>query len=875
ICDDEGRPRDYRFLAVNPAFERLTGLKAADVVGKTVREVLPGIEPYWIETYGRVALTGQLAHFENYTQDLGRHYEVTAYRPAPGRFACIFTDITDRKRAEEKLKEREELYHLLFESGNDAIFIHLLDEDGLPGRFVEANEVACRRLGYSREELLALSPLNIALPETRENAAAVGRTLLEQGKAVFETVHVTRDGGHISVESGTRLFEFHGRKLVLSIARDITRRKQIEEALRESEERYRLLVEHAPEAIGVHTGHRFVYLNQAALRLLGASSPDQLLGQPVIERVHPDYRDVVSRRIKGLKDKGEPAPRIEEVFLRLDGSTVFVEVSAVPVVYDKQDSVLVFVNDITERKAAETKLRQSEERYRQITSALTDYIYTVHFQEGRYDYTEHSPACLPITGYTPEEFSADPYLWLNIVLEDDRPAVSAWSGKLLGGIDPGPIEHRIRRKDEAVRWIRNTAVFRRAPSGEVLSYDGLIRDITDRKKAEEEKAHLEAQLRQTQKMEAIGTLAGGIAHDFNNILAAVIGYTQLAMMELPENTPTQRYLEQVFQATQRAKTLVQQILSFSRRSEQERKPIQLAPIIKETLKLLRSSIPTTIEIRRRLEPETGAVLADPTEIHQVLMNLCANAAFAMRDKGGVLEVSLGGVFLDPQSAEQVFGLPAGRYQVLTVSDTGHGMDREVLARIFEPFFTTKKPGEGTGMGLAVVYGIVKSYNGAIKVYSEPGQGSTFKILLPLIEAESESRRRIAAAAMPRGTERILFVDDEPALADLAGRMFQRLGYQVTTRTSSLEALETFQAQPEQFDLIITDQTMPHLTGIELAREAMQIRPRIPVILCTGFSQQVSAEMALEMGVRKFLLKPLVISEAARIIREVLDEARSG
>jgi CheY-like chemotaxis protein len=319
----------------------------------------------------------------------------------------------------------------------------------------------------------------------------------------------------------------------------------------------------------------------------------------------------------------------------------------------------------------------------------------------------------------------------------------------------------------------------------------------------------------------------------------------------------------------RAKDLVQQILIFSRQSKQEQKPLQMDSIVKEGLKLLRASIPTTIEIRPNIERERGMALGDPTQLYQVLVNLCVNAAHAMREKGGVLGVSLMNVDFDAASAQQP-DLKPGPYLRLTVSDTGHGMERAVMQRIFDPYFTTKGPGEGTGMGLAVVHGIVKNHGGAITVDSEPGKGTAFHVYFPRMERGGGPEAE-AAASVPTGSERILFVDDEKTLVDMVKQMIESLGYKAVGRTSSIEALEAFRAQPGQFDLVITDQTMPNMTGEMLTKELLRIRPDIPIILCTGYSELITEEKARALGIRKLLMKPVVRAELARIIRHVLDQ----
>jgi CheY-like chemotaxis protein len=369
-------------------------------------------------------------------------------------------------------------------------------------------------------------------------------------------------------------------------------------------------------------------------------------------------------------------------------------------------------------------------------------------------------------------------------------------------------------------------------------------------------------------MEAIGTLAGGIAHDFNNILSAVIGYTEIALADVPEDTSQHRNLQEVLKAGSRARDLVKQILTFSRQTEQELKPVKINQIIRESLKLLRASLPATVKISHDIQSDS-AVLADPTQIHQVIMNLFTNAAHAMRSTGGQLKIDLSDVVLDESFIEQHPYLSPGVYLKLRVIDTGHGMEKAILDRIFDPFFTTKERGEGTGMGLAVVLGIVKSHGGTITVESELEKGATFNVFLPVILQEVDHDIQ-TKGPIQTGTERILFIDDEKSLVDLGQQILERLGYKVTIRTSSLEALELFMEQPDKFDLVVTDMTMPNMTGDELAAKLMSIRADIPVILCTGYSERISRERAQELGIKEFILKPIVMRELAKTVRSVLD-----
>lgn len=397
----------------------------------------------------------------------------------------------------------------------------------------------------------------------------------------------------------------------------------------------------------------------------------------------------------------------------------------------------------------------------------------------------------------------------------------------------------------------------------------LEQKILEQQQADKKRRQLEAQLKHSQKLEAIGTLAGGIAHDFNNLLFAMLGYISMAKEDLPEESHVRDDLEEAIKAATRAKDLIQQILTFSRQQEGERQPILISSLAKEALKMIRAFLPATIEIIEDFDNVESAILADPSQIHQIIMNLCTNSGYAMRKTGGVLEVSLSEVEVDAAFASS-YELEEGRHLKFTVSDTGHGIRQDDLERIFDPFFTTKPVGEGTGMGLAVVHGIVKNHQGAITVKSEEGVRTTFEIYFPIIE-ETIADDTSETETMPKGMENILVIDDDTALLRLEKRILERCGYKVTTAISSLEALEFYKAQPADFDLIISDQAMPKLSGANLAKEIITIRPDAKVILVTGYSSAISASQAKEMGIKEYIMKPIAPHEFSRIVRQVLDE----
>jgi signal transduction histidine kinase/ActR/RegA family two-component response regulator len=439
----------------------------------------------------------------------------------------------------------------------------------------------------------------------------------------------------------------------------------------------------------------------------------------------------------------------------------------------------------------------------------------------------------------------------------------------------GPIhtENLYKRKDGSIFTGNLHAWAVRDTEGKLLYLEGFVEDISERKRAEEEKAKLEAELRQAQKLEAIGTLAGGIAHDFNNILQPMMGYTEMALNELSPSSPLRDGLEQVLSASLRAKELIRQILTISRSAqEQQRILIDISLIIKEALKLLRSSLPTSVEIRQNIR--MGVALADPTQIHQVLMNLCTNAAHAM-DDNGILEVRLSHVDLSESDLadQSIVDLKPGPHLRLTVSDTGCGMDASTMEHIFDPYFTTKEVGKGSGLGLAVVSGIVKRHEGAITVRSEPDKGTTFTIYIPSVDVQSETAMQVDDV-LQRGSERILLVDDEPAVMEMGTILLEHLGYNVTSQTDSVKALEVFRSSPDEFDLVITDYTMPKLRGLDFAMEVLRIRPDMPIVLCTGFSEKITPDSVKELGV-ELLLKPYGVRQISEMVRKILDAQKGA
>ena len=569
------------------------------------------------------------------------------------------------------------------------------------------------------------------------------------------------------------------------------------------------------------------------------------------------------RRATALHEKGA----YEQRFLRPDGTTGYYY-STFQGSYDEEGrlvSIMGTVQDVTERKHAEEALQKSEEKFRTIAN------YTVDWEswfgpDGKYLWV--NPAVERITGYSVDEVLAMPDFVAVMIAEEGRDELRRRMERARHATWGDNFEICCLHKNGSKLWLSISWQPVYDPQGGYLGIRMSGRDITARIKAEEERRNLEKQLFEAQKMESIGTLAGGIAHDFNNILAGIIGYAELAAMGANDTVRT--YLDHVLNAADRAKHLIQQILAFSRHTEHEKKPIDLRSVVQEVLKLLRATISAAIEINVHLPRRPIVINADHTQMHQVIMNICTNAVHAMGEKGGTLEIELICDEITPERQPQDLNLAPGVYAQLRISDTGHGIDPVNLPRIFDPFFTTKKVGEGTGLGLAVVYGIIHDHGGYVKVASRLGYGAAFYIYLPLLTAKEIRTDHQEKKDVLHGNERILFVDDEQLLVSLGQAMLTGFGYTVTALNGSQEALRLYKANPDAFDLVITDMNMPHMTGRELAVEILQLKPDQRIILMTGYSDYIDSDKSAQLGIRAFAVKPLSKKNLALLVRNVLD-----
>ena len=609
----------------------------------------------------------------------------------------------------------------------------------------------------------------------------------------------------LTIPFGYILKPFQDRDLKITIemalyaAKADTERKRAEEALLESENRYSTLSDASFEGVIIHDKGKIMDANSRFAEMYGYEL-DELIGTDALKLIPPEHREAVRNKIAS-EDEGP-----YEVFgFRKDSSTFHTEIRARHMIYQGRKVRVAIARDITDRKQADEALSESEEKYRSMMEAMDDVAY-ICSPDFRVEYM--NPAMTKRIGY---DATGEPCHKVMHGLDEKCPLCI--HGKVMQGKH---IKNEVvSPKNGKTYHVSNSPIFHTDGSVSKLT---IFRNITEIKKMEEK-------LHQAQKMEAIGTLASGIAHDFNNILFPMMGFAEMALDDLQEESPVRNNIKEILQGTKRANDLVKQILAFSRQSDQKPKPLKVQLVIKEVLKLIRSSLPTTIEIKQYISNKCGLVIADSTQIHQVAMNLMTNAYHAMENEGGKLEVTLKEVELGIDDLTDQSMTP-GAYVCLTVADTGPGMDTSVISRIFEPYFSTKEIGKGTGLGLAVVHGIVKSYNGDIKVYSETGEGTAFHVYLPVIKSQVETGEADAGAPVPKGTERILLVDDEDPIIRMEKQMLERLGYDVTERTSSIEALEAFRASPDKFDLVITDMTMPNMTGIQLSQRLLEIRPDI-------------------------------------------------
>jgi len=783
------------------------------------------------------------------TDDQGRVFGINA----------IVRDITECRQAEAALAASEEKYRALYD--NAPLSYQSLDEDG---RFLDVNPTWLKILGYTREEVMGRSFAEFLHPDWKPHFAERFPEFKRRGAIHDVQFKLRHKGGHyldVSFEGCVGYKPDGSFQQTYCVFKDITEQKRAEEALRAHQRQLATLMSNLPGMAYRcrNTPHwPMAFVSEGCLVLTGYAAKEISEDGPVIygDLVHPYDREAVWREVQEALVNRRPF--VLEYRIRDKSGEerwVWERGRAVDEDFDGTAIIEGFIADITERKRADKRLRRLMSAIEQTADSIV-----ITEPDGTIQYV--NPAFERITGYTVADAMGQNPRILKSGEHDAAFYRQLWQTLTSGETWEGSLTNR--KKDGAlyVEEASISPVF--GDGGQIVNYVAVKRDITEDIKIAEK-------LNQAQKMEAIGSLAGGIAHDFNNILFPIVGLSEMLMEDLPEGSLEWDNAREILAAGRRGSELVKQILAFSRQAEERTMPVYLQKILKEVLKLCRATLPSDIELKLQIQQDCGAVMANPTQMHQIAMNLITNALHAIEPDHGDIVVGLKKTVL-AEAPWPGSRLGAGAYAELSITDTGCGIAADILGKIFEPYFTTKEQGKGTGLGLAVVYGIVKEHGGDTRLTSEVGQGTSFQVFLPLLEKVMPEKTDPQPVFYPAGSERILVVDDEDAITRLETRMLASLGYRISPFNSSLEALEAFRAQPERFDLVITDMTMPKMTGDQLAREMIAVRPDIPIVLCTGFSERVNRERAEAAGIKGFLLKPVIKADLAGTVRKILDQA---
>lgn len=813
--------------------------------------------------------------------------------------------IAVQRQGEKKLQEIGTYYRKLLDTMNDGLAV--ADADGM---ITFVNRRFCEMFGAEAKDLVGRKFVDL-LDKTNRTRWQEHHTARKQGAATIYELEILRNDGDTvcCLVSGAPLVDENGRfSGSIGVLTDITTLRETRQELARSNLIFKLLADYNAtiatlevEAI-VDMTLAFlrdkVGLRESSVALLSATG-DSIYLKASTHSKEPGLSDgllipltatVLSEVIKGREPRYRPDLAAENSDYEIDRQLMklgFKSDFLVPLWLEnkclgtlniaakevdgltrmQQQLVSLLAPRLVQAmKNAQLfdSLQQNEEKYKQLVENSPDIVYTFSDKRGGIYYSSRVES---VFGYPVAHFYANPFLWHDSIHPEDLKKIDKTINNLANNAK-FEIEYRIKDADGNWRWFRDRSIAVNVTADETV-ISGLATDITEHKT-------LQSQLQQAQKLEAIGTLASGITHDFNNILSVIFGYAELSKLQVQDHrSELYQNLDHVYQAAMRAKNLIRQILAFSRRSEQVKGPVRLTAVVNEALRLLRPTIPTTIDIQHEIASQS-MVLADPTQIHQVVMNLCTNAYHAMLESGGTLRVVLKDATFTTNMPCIGTIMPAGNYIQLEVSDSGSGMDEETVARIFDPYFTTKAPGVGSGLGLAMVHGIVRSHQGHIRVASSPGLGTTFYLYFPVIEAKENIRPLPdTLEELKGGNESILFVDDEKAITSMAKRVLSKFGYRVTVRENGIQALEDVKQNPGKYDLIITDMTMPVMTGAELSRQILAIRPEMPVILCTGHSELISREKALAMGIAQYCEKPMDINKLLRTVREVFDQKRAA
>jgi PAS domain S-box-containing protein len=876
--DPEGR-----LLDVNPQWLKTLGYEREAVVGKSFADFLhPDWRPHFEKNFPAFKKRGYVHDVRFRMRHAAGHFiDVSfegciGYRPdgSMAQTFCVFKDITDQLRAEAELRETSAFFRAALDCSPAGIAI--ADMPGGQLRYV--NDAGLGIRAGAREEvvngvgvdqyvdawhILRLDGAPYA-PEEVPLARAVLRG--ERCEEKFVIRQPGREDRIVHAHAAPVLNEAGEQIAAIVVFPDITEQMRSEAALRHSERKFRDIFDSVSDAVYVHDlDGRFLEANAAAERQLGHSREALLeMGVAQVDANNLDP-DAIRETIQAVCRGGNRVFTSEH--RRKNGETFPVEVHSRAIEFEGIPCILSVVRDISERRRheverskMETELRLRNQFIETILDNLPIGLAVNYIDEGSATYMNRKFE--EIYGWPRSVIRDTPSFFKKVFPDPDHRRKIR--DQVMGAIDSGDPERMVWEGIEITdqQGRKKIVAAKNIPLYDQNLMISTVQDITESQK-------LQTRLRQAQKMEAMGALAGGIAHDFNNILSPILGLSEMAMEELPPGDPVRENIRGIFRAGERGRDLVKQILAFSRQSDQETAPLRISPIVKEAIQLCRSSIPTNIEIHRHIAPDPGLVLADPTQVHQIVMNLVTNAYHAVEAEGGEIFVRFD-AFDSPGAGGEAAALPPGRYARISVSDTGPGISRDIQEKIFEPYFTTKDQGKGTGMGLAVVYGIVKKHGGEIRISSEPGRGAAFSVFLPLLRETVRSEKSAETESLLPGTERILLVDDEPPIVRMHGKMLEKMGYAVSVETASPAALETVRADPGAFDLVISDLSMPKMTGLQLAREIYALRPNLPVIICTGFQRDIPENPAERFGIRSVLIKPVRRAGLARAVRAALD-----
>lgn len=850
----------------NRALGDFLGQDIGAVVGQKCFRLIHGTEDYIKDCPLVRAL--QSGGKETIELSVAQHTFLVMIDPIKGKngkvsgFVHTMHDITERKRAEESLRQSEQKFRETIMNLTEGFYSCTID-----GILLEHNRAFNQILDFDPGHDLK----GIRLPDFWQNSEDMKGyldELMNHGFIKNYLIHAKTKGDRkIVVVANSRLVKDE-KGIPLRIEgtfSEITEQKRAEEELKQTEERYRALVEGSFDGIFIQKGFKIIYANQRLYEMLGYE-PGELEGMDHWLVYHPDYQELIRERAKARMRGEEVPPQYEVKLQRKDGSSIDGEIQARRIMFGEEPGVQVWVRDISERKKREEQIRASEERYRTLVESISDAILWLGPQR---EILSCNQAFCNLFGYSRDEVMGKSVRILHASDESFRSF-----GEIVYPVvrEKGScrVEWELVCKDGTKVPVEIVTSATKSSEGSISGFVSIARDVTERKKAEEEKATLQEQLRQAQKMEAIGRLAGGIAHDFNNILTVIKGVCQLSLLDLREADPLYAHLKEIERSVERAADLTRQLLAFSRKQIMDLEVFDLNRVIRDLYKMLRRILGEDIELETFLTEDLGRVKADLSQLEQVIVNLTVNARDAM-PKGGKLTIETANVELNEEYARKHIGVQPGRYVMLSISDTGVGMTKEVQERIFEPFFTTKEMGKGTGLGLSTVYGIVKQSGGNIWVYSEPGEGTTFKIYLPRVDEPLSGQKEEVIGEIPGGRETILVVEDEETVRKLAVRLLKRQGYKVLEASGGGEAFVLCEKYKEPIHLILSDVVMPGMSGREVVERLQKIHPEAKVLYMSGYTDNVIVHHGiLEEGI-EFLQKPFTLEGLARKVREVLDK----